>query len=118
MKLRTLVVLALFGVLLAFAVASWGQTPDAGAGAAVAPLDGASNFIVDLAVKYPWIVTVVAIIGTLRLLVKPVIAAAHSYAEATNSPKAEALIEKIENSKALSTVFFALDWFGSFKVRK
>lgn len=122
MKLRTLFGLALVGFLMSLAVACWSQTPDAAtapaAGNAIAaPADGA-NFIVDLATKYPWVVTVVAIIGTLRLLVKPVIAAAHSYAESTNSPKAEALIEKIENSKLLSTVFFVLDWFGSVKVRK
>lgn len=78
----------------------------------------AGSLISTLAQKAPWVMTLLAIVGALRLTVKPIVAAIHSYAESTATPKDDALIAKIENSKALAALFFVLDWFGSVKIRK
>ena len=67
---------------------------------------------------YSVITNILLILGAFRLVVKPAIAAIHSYADATETPKDNELITKIENSSALRWTYFVLDWAFSYKVRK
>lgn len=67
---------------------------------------------------YSVITNILLILGAFRLVVKPAIAAVHSYADATETPKDNELITKIENSPALKWTYFVLDWAFSYKVRK
>lgn len=81
-------------------------------------LTGALPFIVEFAQAHSWLATVLFIVGLLRVIMKPLVALAHSVAEYTDTPKDNEFLAKVENSKALATVFFCLDWFGSIKLRK
>lgn len=92
------------------------STNDAGSPSPV--LTGALPFIVEFAQAHSWLAMVLFIVGLLRVIVKPLVALAHSVAEYTDTPKDNEFLAKVENSKALATVFFCLDWFGSIKLRK
>jgi len=82
------------------------------------PMADAPTWIVQLATQYPKIAIVIAVIGALRLLVKPVVATAHSIANALGKPKDDEWITKVENSKTYQTVLFVLDWIASIKFRR
>jgi hypothetical protein len=118
----SLLVIVLFAVTLT-AVSVMGQDPAATAAPSVDSTAVAATSVagplLDAALgKYGWLLMAVTVVGSLRLVVKPIIAFAHSIADATATPKDNELIAKIESSKALSTVCFCLDWLGSFKLRK
>ncbi len=68
--------------------------------------------------KYGWLIAVVLAIGTARLIVKPLMTFLHAVAAATASKKDDALLEKVERSKAYTTFLFVLDWVASIKVKK
>ena len=114
MKIRTILFLWLaVSLFLALAWLAHAQSPDAAMPAAGPDF---TNAVTSLAAKAPWIFTALAAIGALRLLIKPFFAAAHFFAERTETPKDDELIAKIENSKALRTFCFVLDWIASVKI--
>ena len=69
-----------------------------------------------LGTKFGWLVAVIAWVGTLRLLVKPVFEILHTIAAKTQTTKDDEFIANLEQSKAFKTVLFILDWLTSVKL--
>jgi len=68
--------------------------------------------------EYGTVVQVLGIIGSLRLMVKPMMSLAHTYVLVTPSPKDDAWLAKFENNKIFKSALYVLDWIGSFKFKK
>lgn len=81
------------------------------ASSAIAP-----SWLVSLAVSHPWILSVLAVVGMLRLLLKPLFAGLHTFFEGAGLTSYDAEETAIEQSKAMSVLFFVLDYLGSIKV--
>lgn len=62
------------------------------------------------------IVQILSILGSIRLLVKPLMALAEAFVLITPSAKDNEFIAKVAESKFYKTLVFILDWFGSIKV--
>ncbi len=103
-----------------FASTASGQTADQSAAIGTAALETAGTvaqpFIVGFAAKYPWLVTVLAVVATLRLVFKPIMSAAAVYVKSTASPDDDALLERVEHSRAFKVAAWLLDYLGSIKV--
>jgi hypothetical protein len=80
-------------------------------------MDQIALIIVQLAAQYPVIGSVLLIVGTLRLVVKPLFAAAHYYVAQTADPEDDKKLAAIEQSKPVQVLFFVLDWFASVKLK-
>ena len=100
--------------LLAFAQVT---TPDA------APLIQADTaaaiatpFIVALAMKAPWIITILAVMGGLRFFFKPIISLIESYVKSTPQSNDDEYFDKVEHSRVFKLIAWALDFFASVKV--
>ncbi len=66
--------------------------------------------------KFGWLVTVIAVMGTLRLVIKPIVAAVHASIQASGNTKLEAIDDEVEQSTPFKWTLFALDWLGSIKL--
>ena len=78
-------------------------TPDA-------PLDMTGQltaFLIDLALRHPWIVTVFGLIGFLRVIFKPAMALLHGYVATTQDKSDDELLEKVERELDLRRVLLA-----------
>lgn len=82
----------------------------AGIGAWLQPI------LLDLVGKYPVIMGILAVVGVLRLCLKPVFSILHAIADATPSPNDNLLLDKVEGSAALKAVFWVLDYLASIKL--
>lgn len=67
--------------------------------------------------NFPGIVEVLAIVGVLRVINKPLLALLHAYTGATSSTADDALLNNMEQSKIYTGFLFVLDWLGSIKVQ-
>lgn len=63
-------------------------------------------------------VQVVSIVGTLRLVVKPLMEILKIVVAVTPSKSDDALPEQIEKSKPYKMALFCLDWLASIKLKK
>lgn len=68
--------------------------------------------------QYPWLVTIVFIMGSFRLFLKPVMAIAEAVVGLTASPKDDELLAKVLDHKIYKAVAFVFDWLGSIKLPK
>ncbi len=68
--------------------------------------------------KFGFAVAFLSWVATARLIVKPTMAWLHSIAEATESKKDDAIVEKIETSAIYKVIVFILDWLASIKIVK
>ncbi|MFO1461250.1 MAG: hypothetical protein U1G08_17840 [Verrucomicrobiota bacterium] len=87
-------------------------TPDA-------PLDMTGQltaFLIDLALRHPWIVTVFGLIGFLRVIFKPAMALLHGYVATTQDKSDDELLEKVERSWIFVAFSWLIDFFGSVKL--
>lgn len=82
------------------------------------------NFVLSLVTvavaKYPWLATIIAIIGSMRLWAKPVFAALHALVDLTPSKWDDGLFNTLgifftENPTG-KLIAFLLDWVGSVKL--
>jgi hypothetical protein len=80
------------------------------------PVD--ASFVIELAVKHPWIVTVLVAIASLRLLFKPVFTIWHAIVARTASTEDDAFLERVENSEALKWLLWFVDLIASIKLVK
>jgi hypothetical protein len=80
--------------------------------------DFATGLIQSLAAQHPWLTTVVAVIGFLRIIFKPLIAAAHSFVAATDTDEDDRSLEVIERSPAFKVFAFLLDYTASIKLTR
>ncbi|TXH43497.1 MAG: hypothetical protein E6Q97_34040 [Desulfurellales bacterium] len=69
-----------------------------------------------LAQKYPWVLSLLMIIGISRLALKPVFAVAMRYMELEPNPEKRAKVEKLLASRAWKTFAFAVDYIFSVKL--
>lgn len=76
------------------------------------------ELILALATKYPVLVTVLTVIGTLRLVMKPLFSFLHEYVLITETKKDDELLAKVEGSKYFKWVMYVLDYLASVKVKK
>lgn len=76
----------------------------------------AGSFIADLASRFPWAVTVIAVIGALRLLFKPVMLAIDYYVKSTASPRDDEWVAKFEAGPVYKWLAIALDFIASIKL--
>lgn len=67
--------------------------------------------------KYPQISTVLMVMGGLRVLMKPLFAVLHAYADYTKDPKDNDKLANAEASKWYKGLMFVLDWFASIKMK-
>lgn len=123
--IRLLILLTICAVAFGFAATSdvlTQPTPDTATSAAVvdpalvASSDGGGALISALAVKFPWLVTVFAIMGAARAVMKPIVTGLEAAVKATPTTADDAIFEKVEHSKAWRLFAWGLDYFGSVKV--
>lgn len=86
--------------------------PGAGADAVAGILSG---LLAAYAGKYGWLVSVIAVIGTLRLCVKPIMLIAEAVVKATPSPQDDAAIANFERGAVYRWLLWCVDWIASIK---
>lgn len=74
------------------------------------------SFIISLAGKYPLVVTIVSVIGVLRLIFKPVFTFLRAITDAIPGQADNKLVDDIEKSKVVEIIRFVLDLFASVKL--
>jgi hypothetical protein len=77
---------------------------------------GLEHTIIQLAQTHPWILSLLALIGALRFVIKPLMTAARFFAAQTSTTKDEEFIDKVERSYLYTLFLFAVDWLTSIKV--
>lgn len=77
-----------------------------------------TDIILDLAVRYPIISSLLLVIGALRFVVKPLLLAARYIVRGTASTKDDEWLTRIEGSPWLTAILFAADWLASIKLPK
>ena len=82
----------------------------AGIGAWLQPI------LLGLVGKYPVIMGILAVVGVLRLCLKPVFSILHAIADATPSPNDNLLLDKVEKSPVLKAIYWVLDYLASIKL--
>lgn len=68
--------------------------------------------------NYSVAIQIVAIVGTLRLLVKPLMTILEVVVKLTPTKADDKLPEVVKNHKAYKLVVYLLDWFASVKLKK
>lgn len=75
-----------------------------------------TSAIIAIATKYPVALTIIAVIGTLRVINKPAFALARAYTQSTESKSDDEFLDQVEQSKVYKTISFVLDWTASVKL--
>jgi hypothetical protein len=101
----------LFGLVMAVALRLWAADP--------APVPAPdSNPLFDLLNQ--WLgatgLSLAAIIGSLRLFLKPLYDAVHLFVEKTPATRDDVILAKLETSLAFKAFWWALDYFASIKL--
>lgn len=78
--------------------------------------DAISKFLVPLVAKYPVLATIIAVLGTCRLLLKPTFTWLHSVVQATPTTKDDEWLQKAESSAWFRWLSYGLDYVASIKL--
>lgn len=62
------------------------------------------------------VLQVISIVGTVRLIMKPIMTMLHAVVDSTPSPADNAVLDGVEKSKLFSAVTFILDYILSIKL--
>ena len=89
--------------------AETGDTVAAAANSTVPWLDS-------IVTQYPWLATVLIVIGACRVVAKPLMSLAHTFAAYTPTTKDDAIVAKVEASWAWRAFCWLLDWTASVKI--
>lgn len=118
LSLLALLALVTFGCLplAALAQASTAADPVAAVSTADALAQASVPIIAGWVQAYPWLSTVLMVMGALRLVAKPIMSAAHAYVATTASPTDDAVVEQIEASWYWRIFCWGLDWATSVKI--
>ncbi len=65
--------------------------------------------------QYPTVATIIMIIGTLRLIMKPLMSFLHQLVAITPGTGDDQLLDEVEHSQIYTTFMYILDWFASIK---
>ena len=60
--------------------------------------------------------SILVIVGTLRLTIKPLLTFLHTFVDSTPTLVDNAFLEKVENSRVLKVIFYLLSLFASVKI--
>jgi len=74
------------------------------------------ELLVELVAKYPMAASIVAVVGVLRITVKPVMSAVRSIVDATATQKDNEFLDNVEGSKIYKAFIYVVDWFSSVKL--
>lgn len=74
------------------------------------------EFIIGLATKYPVLVSILSMVGMLRLIFKPLMGFLHSVADVTPSAKDNEILAEVEGSKFYKSLVWFLDYVASIKI--
>lgn len=124
MKNITLLITLLVAAFALFSLTIHAQVDDSAgiasamqdSGGQVESPDIVTGFITGMASKYPWVVTVMSLIGLLRIFCKPLMTAIETWVKSTPSTTDDAMFEKVEHSSAYKAFSWLLDLFGSVKI--
>lgn len=83
---------------------------------AIVPIETAS-WLEKLVEGYPILASVIFVVGILRLVLKPTLSILRNIANATKTIKDNELLDKVERSKILKAVLYALDYLASIKIK-
>jgi hypothetical protein len=76
------------------------------------------DFVAQLIAQYPTAASILAIIGALRVINKPLFAFLNAVVNVTQFSWDNELLRKIEGSGAYKAFLFVMDWLGSVKIKK
>lgn len=76
------------------------------------------GIFVQFAKDWPILASIIVVMGTLRLFLKPVMTFLHAIADATPTPKDNDALNKVESSMLWKIVNFVIDYFASIKLEK
>lgn len=76
------------------------------------------GFLVPMVEKYPALAGMFFVIGALRVVLKPLFSILHAYVIYSPNAADDALLEQVENSKAVKGIFWVLDYLASIKLVK
>ena len=117
LKLWRVTVTATAMVLALGAMNALAQTNDsAGAVATGTDAGGLGGWLAGVAQGYPWLTTVLFVIGGLRVVFKPVMALVDAYVKGSCSAAEYAKLQQFEAGSAFHWVSFGLDLVGSVKL--
>ncbi len=111
----------IFGLVLTMGLLVSGlamaQIADVPAGGLIEQIFGFLKPMLEAAAgKYGVIVQVVAVIGAMRVVFKPIMAVVQSIVSVTPSPKDDEFLGKLMNHWSYKLVSFLLDWTASVKL--
>lgn len=75
------------------------------------------NAIISLIATYPGVATFIFIVGTLRLIIKPIMTAIDTITLATPTDVDNSYWDKIKASDWFKAILWFIDWFGSIKIK-
>jgi hypothetical protein len=76
----------------------------------------AQPFIVSLAAQFPWVFTVLAVVGGLRFFFKPVVSLIEAYVRSTPQKSDDEFFDQVNHSTAFKIFAWLLDFVASVKV--
>lgn len=74
--------------------------------------------LLDLVGKYPVIATVIAIVGILRIVIKPLVSIMENVAAATETKADDVVVEKVKTSAIYKGLVWLIDYVASVKLPK
>jgi hypothetical protein len=75
----------------------------------------AAPFIVSFATNHSWVLTILSVVGIMRVIFKPLISFLEAAVKATPTSADDAFLAKCEGSVAYRWFAWGLDWLGSIK---
>lgn len=78
--------------------------------------DFITTFITSFATSHPWVTTLLAVVGALRLLFKPIMTAIENYVRSTPDTGDDAKLEAAKASPIFKAIRFILDYGASIKI--
>lgn len=79
-------------------------------------LEGVQGLLLSLITKYPVLASVLLVIGSLRLLLKPIMLAIEWYTKQTPNPNDDVAVLKFEAGPIYKVLSIGLDVIGSIKL--
>jgi hypothetical protein len=81
-------------------------------------MEDLTNLVLNLVQSYPKLGTLIAVVGFLRLIFKPLFSFLDVLAAATATPKDDEVLGKVKSSVFFKWFSYAVDYLGSIKIKK
>lgn len=73
------------------------------------------DFILGLISQIPWMTDLIMIVGSFRLIFKPLLSLVRTIVELTDTTKDDLLLDEALSSKAFSAIMYIVDYLTSIK---